>query len=132
MTRVVERLQVEADVQGGIILESWGDDRHVDRKLADIKSYAFTFLVQSFLPALRAVGTPRANSPANRDGTPQRTSEDEGVDMKEIDGLLNEMAIMLGRWSLYCRFLTDKCKVATNPFASLSLSIPTVYCCELS
>ncbi|OAX85500.1 hypothetical protein ACJ72_00132 [Emergomyces africanus] len=110
MTRVVERLQVEADVQGGIILESWGDDRHIDRKLTDIKSYAFTFLVQSFLPAPRGMGTPRANSPANRDVVSHRSSEDEGVDMKEIDGLLTEMAIMLGRWSLYSRFLADKCR----------------------
>ncbi|EQL32680.1 hypothetical protein BDFG_05219 [Blastomyces dermatitidis ATCC 26199] len=109
MMRVVERLQVEADVQGGIILESWSDDRHVDRKLTDIKSYAFTFLVQSFLPAARGMGTPRANSPATRDAASQRSSEDEGVDMKEIDGLLNEMAVMLGRWSLYSRFLADKC-----------------------
>ncbi|PGH36563.1 hypothetical protein GX50_00600 [[Emmonsia] crescens] len=110
MTRVVERLQVEADVQGGIILESWSDDRHVDRKLTDIKSYAFTFLVQSFLPAARGMGTPRANSPASRDVASQRSSEDEGVDMKEIDGLLNEMAVMLGRWSLYSHFLADKCR----------------------
>jgi hypothetical protein len=33
--------------------------------------------------------------------------------MKEIDGLLNEMAVMLGRWSLYSRFLADKCKVGS-------------------
>ncbi|PGH19042.1 hypothetical protein AJ79_00076 [Helicocarpus griseus UAMH5409] len=109
MTRVVERLQLEADVQGGIILETWSDERHVDRKLTDIKSYAFTFLVQSFLPAARNMGTPRSNSPARRDAASQRSSEDEGVDMKEIDGLLNEMALMLGRWSLYSRFLADKC-----------------------
>ncbi|KAK2793501.1 hypothetical protein FQN52_001087 [Onygenales sp. PD_12] len=115
MTRVVERLQVEADVQGGIILESWSDDRHVDRKLTDIKSYAFTFLVQSFLPPARNMGTPRANSPANRDAS-QRTSEDEGVDMKEIDGLLSEMAVMLGRWSLYSRFLADKCKAEDEEY----------------
>ncbi|PYH88041.1 COG4-domain-containing protein [Aspergillus ellipticus CBS 707.79] len=104
MNRVIERLQLEADVQGGIILDTWSDERHVDRKLTDTKSYAFTFLVQSFLPPQRG-GTPRSNSPAIRDGT----AEDEGVDMKEIDGLLNEMAIMLGRWSLYCRFLADTC-----------------------
>lgn len=110
MTRVVERLQVEADVQGGIILESWTEERRVDRKLTDIKSYAFTFLVQSFLPAPRASGTPRSRSPANKDVS-QRTSEDEGVDMKEIDSLLGEMSIMLGRWSLYGRFLAEKCMV---------------------
>ncbi|PYH47747.1 Golgi transport complex subunit COG4 [Aspergillus saccharolyticus JOP 1030-1] len=118
MNRVIERLQLEADVQGGIILDTWSDERHVDRKLTDIKSYAFTFLVQSFLPPPRGGGTPRSNSPATRDGA----AEDEGVDMKEIDGLLNEMAVMLGRWSLYCRFLADTCnppgeKDSTDQFA---------------
>lgn len=115
MMKVIERLQIEADVQGGIILDSWSDDRSVDRKLTDIKSYAFTFLVQSFLPPQRSTGgTSRANSPAvGRPGTPGRNSEDEGVDMKEVDGLLNEMGLMLGRWSLYTRFLAEKCKVGS-------------------
>lgn len=110
MNRVIERLQVEADVQGGIIIDTWSDERYVDRKLTDIKSYAFTFLVQSFLPAQRPVPQ-RAHSPGARDGVP-RPSEDEGVDMKEIDGVLNEMGIMLSRWSLYCQFLADKCNVS--------------------
>ncbi|KAJ5138934.1 uncharacterized protein N7515_003782 [Penicillium bovifimosum] len=103
MGRVIERLQVEADVQGGIILDTWGDERHVDRKLMDIKSYAFTFLVQSFLPAQRP--GPPSQAPAMAGAA----VDEEGVDMKEIDGILNEMAIMLGRWSLYCRFLADTC-----------------------
>ncbi|KAJ9488059.1 hypothetical protein VN97_g5235 [Penicillium thymicola] len=106
MGRVIERLQVEADVQGGIILDTWSDERHVDRKLMDIKSYAFTFLVQSFLPAQRP-GPARSQSPAM--GASTAAADEEGVDMKEIDGVLNEMAIMLGRWSLYCRFLADTC-----------------------
>lgn len=105
MNRVIERLQLEADVQGGIVLDAWSDERHIDRKLMDIKSYAFTFLVQSFLPPQRTA-TPRSNSPAT-----QGVAEDEGVDMKEIDGLLNEMTIMLGRWSLYSRFLAETCNV---------------------
>jgi len=115
MIKVIERLQVEADVQGGIILETWGDERNLDRKLTDIKSYAFSFLVQSFLPAQKgSSGTPRANSPANKDAE-RRISEDEGVDMKEVDGLLGEVAVMLGRWSLYSRFLAAKCKVSLCP-----------------
>ncbi|KAL4760491.1 Golgi transport complex subunit COG4 [Aspergillus foveolatus] len=104
MNRVIERLQLEADVQGGIVLDTWSDERHIDRKLMDIKSYAFTFLVQSFLPPQRSA-TPHANSPA----TQQSAAEDEGVDMKEIDGLLNEMTVMLSRWSLYTRFLAATC-----------------------
>jgi conserved oligomeric Golgi complex subunit 4 len=116
MVRVIERLQLEADVQGGIILDTWADERNIDRKLTDIKSYAYSFLVQSFLPAQRSTGTPRTGSPAVN-GAAGRKSEDEGVDMKEIDGLLSESAVMLGRWSLYSRFLATKCTVS-----------PTVYC----
>lgn len=107
MTRVIQRLQVEADVQGGIIIDTWSDERRIDRKLVDIKSYAFTFLVQSFLPGQRSSSTPRTGSPGHRE-----PAEEEGVDMKEIDANLNELSIMLGRWSLYARFLGDKCQVS--------------------
>ncbi|KAL6157224.1 Golgi transport complex subunit 4 [Exserohilum turcicum] len=107
MQKVIERLQIEADVQGGIVLDTWHDERQIERKLTEIKSYAFSFLVQSFLPAQKpASGIPRSSSPANGAA---RTSEDEGVDMKEIDGLLGEGALILGRYALYTRFLSDKC-----------------------
>lgn len=107
MAKVIERLQIEADVQGGIVLDTWHEERNIDRKLTDIKSYAFSFLVQSFLQAQQpSNGTPRSSSPA---GAPVRTSEDEGVDMKEVDVLLGESALMLGRYALYSRFISDKC-----------------------
>lgn len=137
MGRVIERLQVEADVQGGIILDTWSDERHVDRKLMDIKSYAFTFLVQSFLPAQRP-GPAQSQSPAMGAST---AADEEGVDMKEIDGVLNEMAIMLGRWSLYCRFLADTCNVScnlcntntnTNNFSSLLVRVKRTTTSDLS
>jgi len=53
------------------------------------------------------------NSPAMGAGASSnaRNSEDEGVNMKEVDGLLNEIAVMLGRWALYVRFISGKCKV---------------------
>ena len=115
MVKVIERLQIEADVQGGIILDTWHDERTIDRKLTDIKSYAFSFLVQSFLPAQKpSAGTPRSSSPAKKDSVAGRPSEDEGVDMKEVDGLLGETALMLGRWALYSRFLASKCVVSYN------------------
>lgn len=110
MAKVIERLQIEADVQGGIVLDTWHEERTIDRKLTDIKSYAFSFLVQSFLPSQKpTAGTPRSSSPANAAG---RTSDDEGINMKEVDGLLGESALMLGRWSLYSRFISDKCAVS--------------------
>ena len=113
MVKVIERLQLEADVQGGIVLDTWSDERNVDRKLTDIRSYAFTFLVQSFLPAQSArSSTPRAGSPVKKGSAAESLSrEDEGVNMKEIDSILSEIAIMLGRWSLYSNFIATKCKV---------------------
>ncbi|KAF1983571.1 COG4-domain-containing protein [Aulographum hederae CBS 113979] len=110
MVKVIERLQIEADVQGGIVLDTWSEDRVIDRKLTDIKSYAFSFLVQSFLPAQKpAAGTPRSMSPAKGvSAAAARNSEDEGVNMKEVDALLGETAVMLGRWALYTRFLASK------------------------
>ncbi|KAI5862222.1 COG4-domain-containing protein [Durotheca rogersii] len=126
MIKVIERLQMEADVQGGIILDSWSDERDVDTKLRDAKSYPFSFLVQSFLPPQRSLtGTPRVNSPAAGSGTNARNSEEEGVNMKEVDGLLNEISIMLGRWSLYSRFLAGKCQKPDTPDGA-PLSIPEV------
>lgn len=120
MVRVIERLQMEADVQGGIILDTWTDERNIDRKITDVKSYPFSFLVQSFLPQQSRSNTPRISSPAVNNA---RSSEDEGVNMKEVDGLLSEIAVMLGRWSLYARFLSGKCVV------SLPLSQSTMYGC---
>ncbi|KAF8245857.1 COG4-domain-containing protein, partial [Wilcoxina mikolae CBS 423.85] len=111
MVKVIERLQVEADTQGGIIIDTFMDERRMDRKLTDIKSYAFSFLVQSFLPGPRGPlgGAPRSNSPAAGTAAGLDT-EEEGVDVKEVDLLLTEIGVMLGRWSLYCRFLARKCQ----------------------
>ncbi|KAK0668273.1 putative oligomeric Golgi complex subunit 4 [Cercophora samala] len=117
MVKVIERLQMEADVQGGIILDSWSDERTVDRRLTDVRSYPFSFLVQSFVsqPNRGFGGTPRVNSPAVGGTNNGRQSEDEGVDMKEVDALLSEIAVMLGRWSLYSRFLAGKCREPESP-----------------
>ncbi|TAQ87699.1 hypothetical protein B7494_g3982 [Chlorociboria aeruginascens] len=122
MVRVIEKLQMEADVQGGIILDTWSDEKGVDRRLTDVKSYPFSFLVQSFLPSQRPSGIARTNSPAAGVATNGRTSEDEGVDMKEVDGILSEIALMLSRWSLYSRFLAGKCRVSPGPILSQAIS----------
>ncbi|KAN0076075.1 COG4 transport domain containing protein [Elaphomyces granulatus] len=128
MVRVIERLQMEADVQGCIIIDTWSDEKTVDRKLTDIKSYAFNFLVQSFLPVQRGGVASRTASPASREAAQGGSIDDEGVDMKAIDGILSEMAVMLGRWSLYSQFLGNKCNISqtdgpTNR-QSGSLSLP--------
>ena len=113
MVTVIERLQSEADVQGGIVIDTWSDERSIERKLTDIRSYPFTFLVQSFMPTQPVrTNVSRTASPAAFDRNSQsQAQEDEGADMKDVDGFLSEIAVMLGRWSLYSRFLAAKCKV---------------------
>ena len=113
MVRVIERLQAEADVQGGIIIDTWSDERNIDRRLTDIRSYAFTFLVQSFLPSQTSRNPiSRSGSPATFDrSTDRKPADDEGIDMKDVDGFLSEIAVMLGRWALYCRFIAMRSAV---------------------
>lgn len=122
MIKVIQRIQVEADLQGGIILDTWADERRISRKLTEVKSYPFNFLVQSFLPAQKTnIVPPRTGSPAPALGL---TSDDNGVDMKEVDALLNESATMLGRWSLYTRFLASKSGPETNDSTGARLALP--------
>ncbi|THZ62515.1 hypothetical protein D6C86_03766 [Aureobasidium pullulans] len=114
MAKVIERLQAEADMQGGIVLDAWADDRNLARKIKDVKSYAFSFLVQSFLPSQKSSAA-RSSSPAS-----SRASEDEGVNMKEVDALLSETAMMLSRWALYTRFVATK----INPGIEEHIAMP--------
>jgi hypothetical protein len=63
------------------------------------------------------MGSPRVNSPAGgaaaggANANSRRSEDEEGVNMKEVDGLLTEMSVMLGRWALYTRFLAGRCRV---------------------
>jgi hypothetical protein len=119
MAKVIERLQAEADTQGGIVLDAWADERSLARKINDVKSYAFSFLVQSFLPAQKS-STARSSSPAS-----SRASEDESVNMKEIDALLSETAMMLSRWALYTRFVATKIHVSLDSLTVLEVELLT-------
>lgn len=114
MVKVIERLHAEADVQGGMILDTWQDERTIDRKLTDVKSYAFNFLVQSFLPAQRgSMPISRAQSPAIRGSANAAVDEaDEKIDMRDVDQTLNEITAMLGPWSLYLRFISSRTAVS--------------------
>ncbi|THW58703.1 hypothetical protein D6D20_07038 [Aureobasidium pullulans] len=119
MAKVIERLQAEADMQGGIVLDAWADDRNLARKIKDVKSYAFSFLVQSFLPSQKSSAA-RSSSPAS-----SRASEDEGVNMKEVDALLSETAMMLSRWALYTRFVATKINVSSASVHKLGITCLT-------
>ena len=126
MVRVIQRLQGECDRQGGIILDSLWDERNIQRKvyqsldyvwfkLAETKSYAFNFLIQSFLPIPPSVSHIRSTADQGRFRTaspsPAVNGTDETIDSKAIDSLLNEISVVLARWNLYIKFLAVKCQV---------------------
>jgi Ca2+-transporting ATPase len=57
-------------------------------------------------------GTSPSSSPVGKGVAHELYTHDEGNnDMKAIDGLLAEIAMMLGRWSLYMKFIALRCKV---------------------
>ncbi|KAF4979560.1 hypothetical protein FZEAL_4264 [Fusarium zealandicum] len=114
MVKVIETLQTEADIQGGIILDAWADGRSVDKTISDVRSYPFTFLVQSILTR-RQGGT--GNGVAGSD------TNYPSIDMKTIDGLLSEMTAMLERWSLYTRFIARQCQAFQIDLAPTGLSL---------
>ncbi|QKD56349.2 COG4 transport protein-domain-containing protein [Fusarium oxysporum Fo47] len=89
VVKVIERLQKEAGIQGGIILDMWNDERAVTRMMADIKSYPFYFLSKSMMPL---------------------DKDEFDLDVKNVEGLFGEMTTMLRSWSLYERFIASQCK----------------------
>lgn len=115
MGRVMERLHGEAERQGGIVLDTWWEERGIERILVEVKSYAYSFLVQSFLPGQKGFGgTPRTGSPAPGANNSSRGQDEEGVDMKEVDRVLSEAGAMLGHWSLYLRFVASSAQVGLS------------------
>lgn len=95
--RVLENVQIECDKQGILILTTLMEDRQITKKISEIKSYSFSYLVQRLLPSSRDV----SQAPAERE-----------VDSRALDALLSEISIIFSRWSLYVSFLTHS---ATAP-----------------
>ena len=112
MVQVMQRLHSEADVQGGIVLDTWYDERSIERKLTDVKSYAYSFLVQSFMSAQKSAGGGNAKPSQIANGD----DDDENIDTKEIDQVLSEIVAMLSSWSLYVVFISSRTLVSSESF----------------
>lgn len=110
MAKVVARLQVEADIQGGLLLDTWAGQVQLARKITQVRSHAFSFLVQSFLQQKPVA---RNGSPGLKAAQSPVIEEDQGLDLKVVDALSSRMASMLSRWSLYTRFIATKLTVCT-------------------
>ena len=76
----------------------------------------FSFLVSSYMSSIRWLMGGLGSGSLVPGGAAHRNSEDGSADVREVDILLSEIAVIPRRWSLYCRFLARKCLVGANPF----------------
>lgn len=97
MIRVIERLQEECDKQSQIILDTFFDERQIQRKLLDIQTHYNT---QKRFSGLQKPG--------------QLKEVDIIPDPRELDVILSELAMISARTHLYYRFLESRTKVIKN------------------
>ncbi|CAG8540538.1 13245_t:CDS:10 [Ambispora gerdemannii] len=103
MIRVLERLQEECDKQSRIILNTFGDEKQLMRKVADIRSYNNT--------PRRVIVPPHRTGGQSREITPGQSRDIENMpDTREIDALLTELAMISQRAHLYFRFMESRVK----------------------
>ncbi|KAG6811170.1 hypothetical protein H0H92_008654 [Tricholoma furcatifolium] len=117
MKVVVKRLLSECDRAVKVIIESWEEERTMKRKLADITNNP------PILSSNVAGRRPPASSP-----------DEAVVDSREIDRLLSEVAGMIGRWSLFKKFMAESLNDTTANYEdknvgeeSGEVSIPIVH-----
>ncbi|KAG6833211.1 hypothetical protein H0H87_010274 [Tephrocybe sp. NHM501043] len=91
MRTVTKRLLSECDRVVKGIIEGWEEERAMKRKLVDITSNP---------PIL-------ASSTSNRRPPAILNLDEAAVDPREIDRVLSELAGMIGRWSLFRKFLLE-------------------------
>ncbi|SCU78823.1 LAME_0A05974g1_1 [Lachancea meyersii CBS 8951] len=83
MVHIMTKVQREADMQAGLILDSFLEIRHVDELLTSVKKYG------------------KANNVSEESKTEQPS-------IGRISGTLNEYSTILQNWSMYCRFFALK------------------------
>ncbi|KAG8891141.1 hypothetical protein FRB99_003829 [Tulasnella sp. 403] len=92
MLSVVERLLQECDRVVGGLIESWEEERQMQRKIQDTGNAYFSALA----PTQQRKGS--------------YVTEEDGPDPREVDRVLTEVAGMAGRWALFRRFLIEHLK----------------------
>lgn len=108
MASVVRQIQNEADIQGGLIIDTFWDECHIEMLTRDVKAYAYPFLINSF----RAGGVTSSHTNPGRVGAYSpalgNAEETDLIDMKQVGVYVSQMSIMLNRWMLYCSFIAAR------------------------
>lgn len=104
MLTVATKLLSDADVLGIRVVSAWEEERRVKRKLNDAKKKVFGAITKADTSPMIGGGSQAASIAPSL--------ADDGLDPREIDALLAELAMMGGRWQLLRRFLYDRLKVS--------------------
>ncbi|KAF9917094.1 Golgi transport complex subunit 4 [Lobosporangium transversale] len=105
MLRVIQRLQEESDLRSRKILEAFEEEREVNRKVTEIKSFR-----DPKKTLVSSIGPIRSLTPQPGMSSPHLTSVPDIIDPRELDINLNEMVLISQRASLYNRFLESRAK----------------------
>ncbi|AOA61357.1 Conserved oligomeric Golgi complex subunit 4 [Komagataella phaffii CBS 7435] len=93
---VMQKIQNECDLQCGLIFDTFWDTQRLDRVVNLVREYDYPVLVE----ALTTSSEDRSNV--------DRQPIDERISLSNIGDLLNELALILNRWSMYCKFFSSK------------------------
>ncbi|CAO1620244.1 unnamed protein product [Parajaminaea phylloscopi] len=137
---VMPGLQEECDYIGTRILDSWIEKAAVLRRLDEARAYNFYFLANlgstgtsqagkghsvrgtaAASSKLALAGRPSTPLGSTRPGTPSVGDEQQAPDGRDIDSLLNELALMSARWATYKRFLDGRLASEASPLGGSSL-----------
>ncbi|EMR10816.1 hypothetical protein PNEG_00963 [Pneumocystis murina B123] len=95
---VIEKIHEKCIEQCSIIIDSFWEERQVEKKLSFIQMYSFEFLIKSFSSTL-----------FQEPNSSLLSQENKAIDIKNIDLLVEEISSILNHWSLYHRFISVKC-----------------------
>lgn len=104
MVHIMTKVEKEADMQAGLILDTFNDGRKIDRIVKEIIDWEHKTVQRSQSP---------------NEGTDEEI--EDPITISELTNLINEYSSIFQNWSMYCRFFAVK----WNEFSGHDLSSNT-------
>ncbi|KAL3233846.1 Conserved oligomeric Golgi complex subunit 4 [Nakaseomyces bracarensis] len=118
MVHVMAKVQKEADLQAGLVLDIFNDTRKIPSVIKEINEWN---VIQT---KNRSKSPPATDSNKEEDSNPGRNSTDmfmPAISTNDLSGLVNEFSQILQNWSMYLKFYS----VRWNEFSNLKPEILT-------
>ena len=109
MDNVIKRLLEECGRVVQNTLSAWREERSIERKVSIFVLSTIFLGLTSF--QISDIASSPFSLNASRKLHPQPGNEDDGLDPREIDKTLSEIAGMCGRWNLFRKFLVEQLQV---------------------